>query len=514
MPRNGSGSFTILTPIEIGALRSSSVINADYADVGAELTNSLPLDGTAAMTGQFRANDGEIAEPGISFEVDPNTGFRLRGADEMAWVSGAQDRAIMGADGTLTFSNGLSVAGSAAISSTLSPQSLSNSGSQVATLQREENDTVERELVSYESGSGSGAKGSLRVVGGGANDAATMRYYVNNVKAFEWTSALFTIAIDAQIGAPGTGVILDASGFIDLAELTAAPTAPASNVARIYSRDDGAGGTQIYWKDSAGVEATVRHVVDRQTFTASGTWTKPTTGQAFGLIECWGAGASGAKYSAGTGGGGGGGGGYSCRTIALTSISASVSVTIGAGGAAQTIPNTGGSAGGNSSFGSYVSANGGAGASSDFGGVGGGLSSGGLDQANPRGLFSVTDSTFWGGPEGGSGFEDSNPFGGAMSGSSAPGGSGLWGGGGGGRGGSIGGVDGGDSVYGGGGGGGGTSAGSAAAGGVSIFGGAGGAGATGAPAAVAGTTPSGGGGGSEDGASGAGARGEIRITCW
>ena len=55
MPRNGAGVFAVLNPILVGALRSSSAVNADFVDAGDEITGSLPLDGQAGMTGQFKA---------------------------------------------------------------------------------------------------------------------------------------------------------------------------------------------------------------------------------------------------------------------------------------------------------------------------------------------------------------------------------------------------------------------------------------------------------------------------
>lgn len=118
---------------------------------------------------------------------------------------------------------------------------------------------------------------------------------------------------------------------------------------------------------------------DIQTFTASGTWTKPawaTTVEVI-LIGGGGGGGSGRKGAAGTartGGSGGGGGGVSNDKLRASDLPATVGITVGAGGAggaSQTLYSTNGIAGsdgGTTAFGSYLYASGG-------GGGGGGASS-------------------------------------------------------------------------------------------------------------------------------------------
>lgn len=259
--------------------------------------------------------------------------------------------------------------------------------------------------------------------------------------------------------------------------------------------------------------------VDRQSFTSSGTWTKPGSGTV-ALIECWGGGGSGGRYS----GGGGGGGAYSRRWVALSSLGATETVTIGAGGTARTT-NGDGNVGGNTTFGSWVTAYGGGGGGSttttpnNGGGGGGPLSAGSVSGSfgglpgNPQILadFSyANDASLTGAGArlvGQGGYNQGlnvtllNSTGTVWkTGAHAI----VHGGGGGSY--SAGG-NGGSSEYGGGGGGGNTGT-----GGSSKHGGAGGAGGT-TGSGTAGTQPGGGGGGTNTGtSSGAGGAGQCIVT--
>lgn len=233
-----------------------------------------------------------------------------------------------------------------------------------------------------------------------------------------------------------------------------------------------------------------------KTYTASGTFTKPPGYNDF-EGEAWGGGGSGNSNSEAAGGGGG-----ACVPFKLpaSTVGTSEVVTVGSGGSAVTNTPTG-TAGGNTTLGSLVTAYGGGGARALSGGGGGGT----------LGAPSGSDQT-GGAPDSG---VSANPgFGGGWGQRTADarGGGSVYGGGGGGYNGSPSGP-GGETCYGGGGGGAASlSATNDSLGGVSRFGGSGGRGRYNA-AGVAGSAPGGGGGGTADTtkSSGAGARGELRI---
>jgi hypothetical protein len=301
-------------------------------------------------------------------------------------------------------------------------------------------------------------------------------------------------------------------------------------------------------------------LANTQTFTSSGTWSKPPLANAtlagtsaFAIVQAWGGGASGGVAAGNSEeGGGGGGGGFHERIISTEKLADTVTVTIGLGGTAITTLGTRGNAGGTSSFGNDLFAFGGGGggynASGGGGGGGGGSGSVGVSPGSGRSggdggsanaginvsatsyrlylpgidaatgidaigtdFYAITGANYTqnikNGTGGNGGVSDA-------SGTSFDGNSSTYGGGGGGAGDdttSSGRNGGGASVWGGGGGGGGVASGTGGAGGISTYGGNGGAGSTGTAAATAGSEPGGGGGGSETGTSGAGANGRVIV---
>ena len=134
-------------------------------------------------------------------------------------------------------------------------------------------------------------------------------------------------------------------------------------------------GQVVQVNDAAtGLEIAEHGAISCQTFSASGTWNKPT-GIRYVRVQLVGAGGGGGGH-----GESGGAGGYSEKIIDVRSIS-SVTVTIGSGGGGVVYHNAAGN-GGTSSFGSHLSGAGGYGAVRHFshsGGGGGGGSGGNVN---------------------------------------------------------------------------------------------------------------------------------------
>lgn len=248
------------------------------------------------------------------------------------------------------------------------------------------------------------------------------------------------------------------------------------------------------WCDGSAFRSVVLRSFRRR-FTASGTFTKPPGYGAFAGFVL-GAGGGGGKSGSTPTTGGGGGGACVPFTLLASAVGTTETITVGTGGPGASSAGVG-TAGGNTTLGSLVTAYGGGGgggnASTNYvgGGGGGALSAGSVGNAS---------GASGGNPNGSSTLGVSKDFGGGPSQMPA-----VYGGGGGGDAANAAGL----SLYGGGGGGGGGA--SPGAAGTSAFGGAGGAGSN-SGTGTAGTQPGGGGGGTRTGAAGgAGADGAVEI---
>lgn len=110
MPRNGSGTMTIPNSFSSGTTISSSATNANFSDIASEITGSLPRNGEAGMTGQFKAASGTVAAPGMAFSADTNTGFYRKEGDVIGVVAGGSEVATITTSG-ITDANSVVVTG-------------------------------------------------------------------------------------------------------------------------------------------------------------------------------------------------------------------------------------------------------------------------------------------------------------------------------------------------------------------------------------------------------------------
>lgn len=483
-------TYSVPNTFTASTVISSSEMNANFTAVATSFGVSLGLDGADVMTGTFKAVNGTVGLPGITFGSDPDLGLYRSAANVLGISASGAAVATWGASALAL----------------LTPLTITASSAHITLT---DSDTGADNRIDADN-----ANGSLAYRADMNDEAANSVHLWTLDGTNEMvlnTTALYPDSDDGL--ALGTtsrkwADLFLASGAVINFNSGNATLTHSANTLNFAVTNLQHGGVAI---------ATASDVqgIDVQQFTSSGTWTKPAGYNASCpvLVRAWGGGGGGATGDGSDDGGGGGGGGACvdvwCR---LSDLGATETVTVGSGGAAQTSTNQDGNAGGTTTFGGFMSAYGGAGGvdanTNSFGGGGGGgagvAGAGNADNSgdgenggaggSPDGAAAGANGYFGGG---GGGNEDNN------------GGASVYGGGGGGGGGAVSGTggDGGASVSGGGGGGGGGA--SASSGGTSTTGGAGGAGGNGT--GTAGSQPGGGGGGCVGSTSGAGADGQVEV---
>lgn len=89
-----------------GTTIASSAVNANFSDIASEITNSLPRDGQAAMTGQMKAANGTAAAPSITFGSDTDTGLFRKASNVMGVSVGGVEAGTIDANGFSAFPSG------------------------------------------------------------------------------------------------------------------------------------------------------------------------------------------------------------------------------------------------------------------------------------------------------------------------------------------------------------------------------------------------------------------------
>ena len=114
MPRS-SGQYTTpssVFPFTPGTVISSADMNLVISDIAAEMTNSLPRDGTVPMSAQLKIVDGSITLPGINFNSDASTGMYRKGPSTIGFASNGADMLTM-TNSTVAMPAALTVGGTA-----------------------------------------------------------------------------------------------------------------------------------------------------------------------------------------------------------------------------------------------------------------------------------------------------------------------------------------------------------------------------------------------------------------
>lgn len=113
MPRNpstGVYSKPAGTTPSVGQLIDPVPWNALTTDLGNEITNSLPRDGSAPMVSPIKFASGSAASPGAGFSSEPTTGIYLKAAGVGAIVAAGVEIATWSSAG-LTVTGGITATG-------------------------------------------------------------------------------------------------------------------------------------------------------------------------------------------------------------------------------------------------------------------------------------------------------------------------------------------------------------------------------------------------------------------
>jgi len=342
---NGEGTWTTAT----STLARTTII---HSSTGSKVNFTVaPNVAIVALADQFINPAGDTMTGAL---VVPNaSGLKIKDTDA-SHTLGLVGGSNLTADRTLTLTTGdasrtLTLTADATISGT-------NTGDQTASSL----------------GLGTGDSPQFTAVNiGHATDTTITRAAAGDI-AVEGNTIYRAGGTDVAVADGGTGASTLAANAVLLGNGTSALQTVAPSTSGNVLTSNGTTWASVAPAASGGKAA------DQQVFTSSGTWTKPSGfgAKAIALIQNWGGGGGGSRGAITGSLSGGGGGQYSELYILLSSLGATETVTIGAGGAGRTGSSGDGSAGGNTTFGSWLTGYGGGGGSQSGYGASGGSPSG------------------------------------------------------------------------------------------------------------------------------------------
>lgn len=105
MSRDGNGNYTLpLGAVATGEVIASTWANTSLDDIAAAMTDSLARSGNGGMLAPFRATDGTINAPSLSFNNETNSGvYRSSAGDYRLCVNGKDKARIRDVNGMAAF---------------------------------------------------------------------------------------------------------------------------------------------------------------------------------------------------------------------------------------------------------------------------------------------------------------------------------------------------------------------------------------------------------------------------
>lgn len=135
MSRNSSGTYGLPAgnPVVGGTTIATTWANSTLGDLAAEMTDSLCRSGKGGMLAPLKVDPGTVAAPGVTWDVDPDSGLYRVGANSVGMGAGSTQIQRWETTGT-TITGTLAVSGATTLSAALSGTSgVFTSGATVTT---------------------------------------------------------------------------------------------------------------------------------------------------------------------------------------------------------------------------------------------------------------------------------------------------------------------------------------------------------------------------------------------